>query len=81
MTKSVEIPVANKATRIGPGEYHYRGFKIWRHGYLEGYGVAWEAIDLKTGKSEAHGRTKRQMMDNIDSLLEWEKVNARRFRG
>ena len=60
----------NATKKIARGEYEYRGYLIRRLGYYHPEKrVAWEGID-KNGDGIARGFTKREIVREIDYMID-----------
>jgi len=60
-----------KAKRVERGTYNYRGFTIQCVGYHHPeHRVCWEGIEESTGEGIARGYTKRDVMWEIDYILD-----------
>lgn len=60
----------NKTKKIARGKYEYRGYIIQRFGYYHPeHRVCWEGLN-QDGDADAHGYSKRQVIREIDYLLD-----------
>lgn len=64
-----------KCSKIGTGQYMYRGFRITNCGYYPpDKQVWWEAVDIKTECADFHAETKRLIKKMIDESIEREDI-------
>lgn len=72
-----------KCRRIKKGHYLYKGYEIINHGYYQSEScVYWEAVNLETGCSDFHAKTKGLIKILIDeSTKEDEKKGNKNICG